>query len=123
MRRYKDALAQAYREKLSHRAFTWVGGDRAGSAYHLMPVLLPDNTHRTDKLDLYARLRAAGYQVNVHYFPVCEQPAYKSFQGTCPKALSFYHRQFSLPLHLGITNDDIEIIVEVLMSWAKENVA
>ncbi len=122
-RAHKFELAAAYRASLSPDHFFIVGGAQDGSAYHLFPVLLPDHISETMKIELYEALRSAGYQFNVHYYPVNEQPSYAAFNGQCPNALSFYQREVSLPLHMQISTADVEAICAVMNAWMLDRAA
>ena len=122
-RAHKLDLANAYRANLSSENFYIVGGAQSGSAYHLFPVLLPEGVSDQMKINLFETLRRAGYQFNVHYYPVNEQPAYSAFRGQCPQALNFYNREVSLPLHLDVSVSDVETICAVMNDWALERAA
>lgn len=122
-RTHKLELAKAYRASLSREHFYIVGGAQDGSAYHLFPVLLPEHISETMKIELYEALRSVGYQFNVHYYPVNEQPSYAAYNGQCPNALSFYQREVSLPLHMQISRADVEAICSVMNAWMLERAA
>ncbi|MGE4556729.1 MAG: UDP-4-amino-4,6-dideoxy-N-acetyl-beta-L-altrosamine transaminase [Desulfovibrionaceae bacterium] len=82
-------------------------------AYHLYVVRL---TERVDRAKAFARLREAGIGVNVHYIPVHLHPYYQKHLGTapglCPVAEVAYERIISLPMHPGLTDADVDRIVE-----------
>ncbi len=122
-RAHKAALANSYRQGLSHEHFYTVGGTQDGSAFHLFPILLPEYVSEPMKIELYEALRAAGYQFNVHYYPVNEQPSYAAFKGQCPNAFRFYQREVSLPLHMQISVADVANICAVLNTWMLERAA
>lgn len=123
MRAHKARLAECYRHHLNADVFSCIGGERIGSAYHLMPVLLPEAFSTTHKVELFYYFQENGYQFNVHYFPVNEQPEYRGHENKCPQALSFYHREVSLPLHAAITYEDVVQISNLMNIWTMENAA
>lgn len=82
-------------------------------AYHLYVVRLAE---RVDRGKAFARLREAGIGVNVHYIPVHLHPYYQKHLGTapglCPVAEAAYERIISLPMHPGLTDADVDRVVE-----------
>jgi dTDP-4-amino-4,6-dideoxygalactose transaminase len=77
---------------------------------HLMPILLPEGTRREEVM---GGLRGAGIQSSIHYPPVHRFSYYRSlFPDTAlPKTEEFCRRELSLPLHPGLTKEDIERVV------------
>ena len=69
---------------------------------------------RCDRATLFARLRTEGIGVNVHYLPVHLHPFYKNNFGTgpgmCPRAEAAYEQILSLPMHAGMTDEDVETV-------------
>lgn len=86
-------------------------GDRR-NAYHLYVVRVPER----DKV--FNAMRAKGMGVNVHYIPVHLHPYYREQRGTvlgdCPVAEGAYVEILSLPIFVGMTDEDVERVVEVL---------
>jgi dTDP-4-amino-4,6-dideoxygalactose transaminase len=71
------------------------------------------STHR----QVFEALRAAGIGVNLHYIPVYTQPYYKGigFQaGHCPEAEKYYAEAISLPMYLGLTEEQQASVVRAL---------
>jgi perosamine synthetase len=85
-------------------------------AYHLYVIRLNLEKLRADRADLFAALRSAGIGVNVHYIPVHLHPFYrKRFDtgpGMCPVAEAAYERLLSLPLFHGMTDDDVDTVIQ-----------
>ena len=85
-------------------------------AYHLYVVRLENRDH------VFDTLRAQGIGVNVHYIPVHLHPYYREHLGTapgdCPAAERAYGEILSLPIFVGMTDEDAGRVVEVL----RENV-
>ena len=83
------------------------------SAYHLMSVVLPASIDRHSAM---VYMRDNGVQTSIHY------PAYHKFTWhkrlfgrlSLPFSEEFSSRELSLPLHPGLSTDDIEYIVDKL---------
>ncbi|MEW6428679.1 MAG: UDP-4-amino-4,6-dideoxy-N-acetyl-beta-L-altrosamine transaminase [Thermodesulfobacteriota bacterium] len=84
-------------------------------AYHLFVVRLAG---AADRGRLFRAMRGRGIGVNVHYLPVHLHPYYRNRfhtgPGLCPVAEAAYERILSLPLHQGMTEDDVDRVVAVL---------
>lgn len=84
------------------------------SGRHLYAVRL---THR-DRA--FARLREQGIGVNVHYRPVYLHPYYQERlghrPGLCPQAEAAFAELLSLPLYVGLTRDEQDLVIQALKS-------
>jgi len=83
------------------------------SSRHLFQVLVPER----DKVMQFFY----AYQIypGVHYISNTEYPMYSYARGTCPNAEKYSKELMSLPLHLNITEDDQQKVVEVLAEAVK----
>ena len=84
------------------------------SAWHLYVILLEDAACRRR---VYDTLRQKNIGVQVHYIPIHTQPFYRQlgFQwGDFPEAEAYYQRTLTLPLHLRLTQDQQQYIVDML---------
>ena len=61
-------------------------------------------------------LRKMGIGTQVHYIPVHKQPYYRQRYGdiTLPGVDAYYDRTLSLPLFAGMSDDDIDRVVQAL---------
>jgi UDP-4-amino-4,6-dideoxy-N-acetyl-beta-L-altrosamine transaminase len=87
------------------------------SAFHLYVIQIDPNGCDIPRRTLFERLRAADIGVSVHYIPVYTQPYYRRLgfrAGTCPMAESYYSQAISLPMYVGLTDRDIEYVVNTL---------
>jgi len=66
--------------------------------------------------ELMATLRGKGIGTQVHYIPVARQPYYKSRYGEpdLPGADTYYQSCLSLPLFVGMTEDDVARVADAL---------
>jgi dTDP-4-amino-4,6-dideoxygalactose transaminase len=64
------------------------------------------------------QLRAAGIGTQVHYKPVHTQPYYRQRYGVfdLPGADRYYRQTLSLPLFPGMTDADVDRVVDILSS-------
>ena len=91
----------------------------AGHVYHLFPV------RSSVRPTMQAALGAAGIETLVHYpMPLTEQPALARFRThDCPVAARASRELLSLPLHPGLSRDDVRMIISALRSIAGRDVA
>jgi perosamine synthetase len=71
-----------------------------------------------DRAEIFRALRAEGIGVNVHYIPVHLHPFYRKqfgFRGgEYPVAEETYERLISLPIFHGMTDQDVEEVIEAV---------
>lgn len=88
---------------------------RVISAWHLYVVRLQDASSRAA---VFQGLRERGIGVNVHYLPVHLHPFYQERfgyrKGLCPVAESAYECLLTLPLHHGMTTNDVHMVIKTL---------
>ncbi|MBZ4642921.1 MAG: UDP-4-keto-6-deoxy-N-acetylglucosamine 4-aminotransferase [Deferribacteraceae bacterium] len=85
----------------------------AYNSYHLYPIKLKDSL-KQKKRELFNKLRECGVGVQVHYIPVYFHPFYQDLgyeNGLCPKAEEFYRSEISLPIYPGMTNEELDFVV------------
>jgi UDP-4-amino-4,6-dideoxy-N-acetyl-beta-L-altrosamine transaminase len=83
------------------------------SAWHLYPIRVKAER----RLEVFSRLRAEDVWVQVHYIPVHTQPYYRNLGfkvGDFPEAERYFSEAFSLPLFYDLTNDEQQIVVNLL---------
>ena len=81
------------------------------SGYHLYVIQVAERD------SLFARLRAAGIGVNVHYIPIPAQPYYRSLgqdPARYPGAQAYYRRAISLPLFPTLSLTDQDRVIHTL---------
>lgn len=86
------------------------------SAWHLYVVRVAGAT-AARRAEVFARLRAAGVGVNVHYIPIYLQPYYRALgfrPGLCPEAERYYREAISLPLYADLTDAQQDAVVAAL---------
>jgi UDP-4-amino-4,6-dideoxy-N-acetyl-beta-L-altrosamine transaminase len=115
-RRHK--IANQYEELLEGLPLTlpWQHPD-AHSAYHLYVIRLQLNQISTSHLQVFEALRAKDIMVNLHYIPVHTQPYYQQMgfkQGDFPQAEQYYREAISIPMHVNLSDHDLQYIANSL---------
>lgn len=67
---------------------------------------------------IFDALKAENIGVNVHYLPVYLLPYYQDLghgRGECPNAEDYYDHAVTLPLHCGLTDEDVQHVVDAVM--------
>ena len=102
----RRAHAATYRRLLDGSSLDVPPECDPGHVYHLFPVLSP----RRDELQ--ATLRAEGIETLIHYpVPIPRQPALQGQSpAVCPEADRVCARVFSLPMHPGLSEDDLRTV-------------
>ena len=102
--RYDALLAKLPLKPLRQEA------DRS-SGYHLYVIQVAERDN------LFARLRAAGIGVNVHYIPIPAQPYYRQLgqdPANYPGAQRYYEQAISLPLYPTLSQADQDKVIQTL---------
>ena len=110
----RHEIAKRYFELLDGLPLTlpWQHSDTY-SAYHLYVVRLQLDKIKTTHLQVFQALRAKDILVNLHYIPVHTQPYYQTMgfkQGDFPLAEQYYREAISLPMHVNLSDDDLQFV-------------
>ena len=91
-------------------------------AWHLYVVLIDFETAGVGRAELMRFLQGRGIGTQVHYVPLHLQPYYRRRYGELdlPGAESYYARCLSLPLFPGMTEADVERVVDALAMSLEE---
>jgi perosamine synthetase len=113
----RRAIAALYNATLAGRNDVQLLQVRSGveHAYHLYVIRCGQAVNRRV---VYEKMRAAGIGVNVHYIPVHLHPYYQRHWGTgaglYPMAEQAYDKILSLPIHAGMTDLDVDRVLQAL---------
>lgn len=91
--------------------------DGVAHAYHLYVIQVPE------RKAVYDALRARGIYCQVHYIPVHLQPYYRSLGGHAgqfPLAEAYYSRCLSLPMFPGLTDAQLDYVIESVIAAVTE---
>lgn len=87
-------------------------------AWHLFPIRLNLRRLNADRREIFRALRAENIGVNVHYIPVHCHPYYRDRfgyrGGEYPVAEDAYERLVSLPMFHGMTDDDVDSVIQAV---------
>jgi perosamine synthetase len=90
------------------------------SAHHLYPVQF----RALNRNRVFAALREKRIGANVHYIPVHLQPYYRNTfgyrGGDFPVAEGYFSRCVSLPVHQGMTSEDIKYVIDAVLTVVDE---
>lgn len=87
------------------------------TARHLYIVQLNASKLKVDRLEIFNALKGENVFCNVHYIPVYYFPYYEKLgykKGICPNAEYLYDNMFSIPLYYGMSDDDVESVIEAI---------
>jgi UDP-4-amino-4,6-dideoxy-N-acetyl-beta-L-altrosamine transaminase len=89
------------------------------TSWHLYTVLIDFSVIGLDRTQVMQALRDRGVATQVLYIPVYLQPYYrKSYgygQGKCPNAEHYYQQTLSLPLYPGMSDADVQHVIDSLI--------
>lgn len=108
--RYDAALADVPEVRTPYRP------DDADVAWHLYPARVPEDARRA----LFEHLRTAGIGVQVNYVPAYWHPVFADLgyrRGQCPVAERWYREEISLPLFVGLTDDDVDRVCDLVRGF------
>lgn len=113
-RRYDEAFAKLAAVKLPQSDLH----SRNRSALHLYIVLIDFDTLGKTRVAVMQELRKQGIGTQVHYAPVYRHPfyamRYKINSQNFPAAENYASRCLSLPIYPGMTDEDVERVVDVV---------
>lgn len=84
--------------------------------WHLYPLRVPAEHRRR----LFEYLRRNGIGVQVNYLPAYWHPVFEDLgfkRGLCPNAEGFYAREVSLPIHTGLDDEALRLIVSCIGNY------
>jgi dTDP-4-amino-4,6-dideoxygalactose transaminase len=84
--------------------------------WHLFPIRVP----HLKRKPLVEYLRDKGILTQVNYVPAYWHPAFRNLgfqKGLCPKSEEFYNTEISLPMHVSLTDAQIEFICGSILEF------
>lgn len=92
--------------------------DRVEPAWHLYPIRVDREKLRVGRAEIFAALRSENIGVSVHYIPVHLHPYYRERfgyrGGEFPVAENAYETLISLPMFYGMSNTDVDDVIEAV---------
>lgn len=97
-----------------------------GTTRHLYCLKFDTEALGVPRRFIFDALKAENIGVNVHYLPVYLLPYYQDLghgRGECPNAEDYYDHAVTLPLHCGLTDEDVQHVVDAvtkIIDWCRE---
>ena len=116
VQRYDEALRPLGVKTLDHYT-----ADRESSG-HLYLTRIPGIT-MDQRNEIIVKMAEAGVSCNVHYKPLPMHTAYKKLGFDIqdyPNAFAFFANEITLPLHTGLTDEDVSYVIEKYIDVIKE---
>lgn len=116
IKRYQEAFNACASIELPYQA------DGCNNAWHLFVIKVPANRRK----EIFNALRKSGIGVNVHYIPVYQHPYYQThgYQKVHLKnAEAYYARCISLPLYVGLTDEQQDYVIRTVLDIVQGNLA
>lgn len=88
---------------------------------HLYILRLVPGRLKIDRKQFFAALAAENVCCNVHYIPTYYFPYYERLgyrRGICPNAEKLYEEIITLPLYYGMSDEDVESVIEAVLKIA-----
>lgn len=110
-------IASCYDTAFSDKDFCAIPPGSAGDSRHLYPLRLnPSLIRRVSRDECIVKLKELGIGVSVHFIPLHTMPYYKNRyklkKGDFPQAEDAYNRVISLPVWPGMTQEQIDRVIE-----------
>lgn len=90
---------------------------KSKTARHLYLIQLNLELLNASRREIFDALKAENICCNVHYIPVYYFPYYRKLgydRGICPVAEKLYEKIITIPLFYGMTDDDVESVVDAI---------
>jgi dTDP-4-amino-4,6-dideoxygalactose transaminase len=126
MRRSRATIAARYDAALGeHESFEIpTSPEHVEHAYHLYPLLVNSGVLRIDRDRVIDELKARGIGTSVHFIPLHLHSLYRErlgyAPGQFPNAEERFERAISLPIYPGMSDADVDRVIESLVEIARE---
>ncbi|MCM1267684.1 MAG: UDP-4-amino-4,6-dideoxy-N-acetyl-beta-L-altrosamine transaminase [Bacteroidales bacterium] len=126
-RRRKEIVSRYDRAFSEHPAF-FVQREipESDTTRHLYILRLVPEKLTVDRKQFFAALAAENVCCNVHYIPTYYFPYYQKLgyrKGLCPNAEKLYEEIITLPLYYGMSDEDVESVIEAVLKIAAYYIA
>ncbi len=124
-KRRRREIVDRYNKAFWDSDFLTIPFEREGvsSCFHLYVLQIDFQRIGKSREEIMAGLRSRNIGTQVHYIPVYTHPYYQSnfdySWGMCPVAEDYYRNALSIPLHPGLTDDDVDYIIQKIMDINK----
>jgi dTDP-4-amino-4,6-dideoxygalactose transaminase len=113
----KKLIFERYVDSLIHLQGIELPSERPNMKvnWHLFPI----RVNPLKRMTIFSSLRKVGIGVQVNYIPAYWHPVFGEFgftKGMFPNSDKFYSQQISLPMYSQLTSDDLDFVLENLIS-------
>ena len=120
--RRKEIVAR-YNQAFSENPALYVQREipESDTTRHLYILRLVPERLKIDRRRFFAALAAENVCCNVHYIPTYYFPYYEKLgyrKGLCPNAEKLYEEIITLPLYFGMSDEDVESVIEAVCKLA-----
>lgn len=122
----RKEIAQKYTEAFKSRKeiiIPYIKPDRV-SAWHLYVIKLNLEALSIDRTKFIEELKTRGIGTSVHFIPLHRHPFYRNTFGyevkDFPNSEWIYERIISLPIYLGMTEDEVGYVIEGIIDICKK---
>ena len=120
----RKELARLYEEAFSGDNHFLLPPTGPGDARHLYPLRLNSKKLSIGRNEFAAKMQERGIGISVHFIPLHTMPYYKERyfleDGDFPETLESYNQTISLPLWPGMTESQINRVINVVKTLASE---
>jgi len=122
--RMREAIAARYDAAFAHDRHLLIPISGQGDARHLYPLRLELNTLRISRNEFIERVRENGIGVSVHFIPLHSMPYYKNryalAEDNLPCAMNTFRQTVSLPIWPGMSDAQVERVIELVINTVRE---
>jgi UDP-4-amino-4,6-dideoxy-N-acetyl-beta-L-altrosamine transaminase len=94
--------------------------EQLSSCFHLYVLLIDFEKIGKSRTEVMTELLSRGVGTQVHYIPATKLPYYaKDHNEELPKTASYYERCLSIPLYPAMSDEDVNIVVEAVLSLSQ----
>jgi dTDP-4-amino-4,6-dideoxygalactose transaminase len=122
--RMRQTIAARYDAAFAGDRHFLVPPSETGDARHLYPLRLNLSTLRISRDDFITQLQKNGIGVSVHFIPLHSMPYYKNLyhlsDENLPSSMNTYKQEISLPIWPGMSDGQVNRVIEAVISTARE---
>jgi len=103
---------------------TWKVRDEAGCSWHLYPLRLNTDAVKVSRNEFINELKSAGIGTSVHYIPMYRFSAFSNsgyVLSDFPVCEDMYSREVSLPIWPGMSDAEIEYVIDTVTNILRKN--
>lgn len=122
--RLRKAVADQFTHAFSRLPVFSVPHDSIGHAWHLYLLQIVPAACTVSRDAFAYALQEAGIGISVHFIPHTQLSFFKQRYGfdstVCPNAADMFNRTISLPLWPGMSEEDVDYVIETVISLGKK---